>query len=67
MLSTPGSEAMRYAPAADLYVDQQAFESVFASGLPKSQSIVMSATQRPLAASALSERAPAPGWKTIPS
>ncbi|MGA9944457.1 MAG: hypothetical protein WBE79_06325 [Candidatus Cybelea sp.] len=58
---------MRYAPAADLYVDQQAFESVFASGLPKSQSIVMSATQRPLAASALSERAPAPGWKTIPS
>lgn len=51
----------------DLYVDQQAFESVFASGLPKSTSIVLSATQRPLAASALSEKAPAPAWKTIPS
>jgi pimeloyl-ACP methyl ester carboxylesterase len=52
---------------ADLYVDQPAFESIFASGLPKSQSIIMSATQRPLAASALSEKAPTPAWKSIPS
>jgi len=51
----------------DLYVDRQAFESVFASGLPQAQSIVMQATQRPLAASALSEKAPEPAWKTIPS
>jgi pimeloyl-ACP methyl ester carboxylesterase len=52
---------------ADLYVDQPAFESVFASGLPESQSIVMSATQRPLAASALSEKATTPAWKRVPS
>jgi pimeloyl-ACP methyl ester carboxylesterase len=51
----------------DLYVDQPGFESVFASGLPSSQSIVMQATQRPLALSALSEKAPTPAWKTIPS
>jgi pimeloyl-ACP methyl ester carboxylesterase len=51
----------------DLYVDQPGFETVFASGLPESQSIVMQATQRPLAASALSEKAPPPAWKSIPS
>jgi pimeloyl-ACP methyl ester carboxylesterase len=51
----------------DLYVDQPAFESVFASGLATSQSSVMQATQRPLALSALSEKAPTPAWKTIPS
>ncbi len=52
---------------ADLYVNQDAFETIFASGLPQSQSVIMEATQRPLAASALSEKAPAPAWKTIPS
>jgi pimeloyl-ACP methyl ester carboxylesterase len=52
---------------ADLYVNPQTFVSIFASGLPQSQSTVMQATQRPLAASALSEKAPTPAWKTIPS
>ena len=52
---------------ADLYVNQAPFETIFASGLPESQSIIMQATQRPLAASALSEKAPEPAWKTIPS
>ena len=51
----------------DLYVDQPGFESVFASGLPTSQASIMQATQRPLALSALSEKAPAPACKTIPS
>jgi pimeloyl-ACP methyl ester carboxylesterase len=51
----------------DLYVNQDAFESVFANGLPQSQSTVMAATQRPLALSALTEKATTPAWKTIPS
>jgi len=51
----------------DLYVDPQAFRTVFASGLPASQIPILQATQRPLAASALSEKAPAPAWKSIPS
>jgi pimeloyl-ACP methyl ester carboxylesterase len=51
----------------DLYVNADAFENVFANGLPKSQSVVMAATQRPLALGALNEKAAAPAWKTIPS
>jgi pimeloyl-ACP methyl ester carboxylesterase len=51
----------------DLFVNQDAFESVFASGLPQSQSVLMAATQRPLALSALNEKATEPAWKTIPS
>ena len=64
---TPVPFATASGKDVDLYVDEAAFESVFASGLPKSQSIIMSATQRPLAASALSEKAPMPAWKSIPS
>ncbi len=52
---------------ADLYINPQAFAAVFASGLPESRSVVLAATQRPLAASALGEKAPAPAWKSIPS
>ncbi|HEY3674979.1 MAG TPA: alpha/beta hydrolase [Candidatus Tumulicola sp.] len=51
----------------DLYVNTDAFESVFANGLPKSQSVIMAATQRPLALGALNEKATEPAWKTIPS
>jgi pimeloyl-ACP methyl ester carboxylesterase len=52
---------------ADLYVNPQAFHSVFASGLPEAQASILQATQRPLAASALSGKATAPAWKSIPS
>ena len=39
----------------------------FASGLPAREAAVIAATQRPLAASTLSEPSGTPAWKTIPS
>jgi pimeloyl-ACP methyl ester carboxylesterase len=41
--------------------------AAFASGLPPSQAAVIAATQRPLAASTLTEPSGTPAWKTIPS
>lgn len=63
------------APAgdADLYVKTQAdgpfpgFAACFANDLPASTAAVLAATQLPIAASALSDKASAPAWTTIPS
>jgi pimeloyl-ACP methyl ester carboxylesterase len=70
-LTPAGLTAVPFATATgedtDLYVNPQAFGSVFASGLPEALTPILQATQRPLAASALSEKAPAPAWKSIPS
>ncbi|MBV8148027.1 MAG: alpha/beta hydrolase [Candidatus Eremiobacteraeota bacterium] len=53
---------------ADLYIKPAAFESVFASDLPRATADAMFAAQRPFANSALSEKASgAPAWKSIPS
>jgi pimeloyl-ACP methyl ester carboxylesterase len=52
---------------ADLYVQQSAFPGCFANGLPAAKASVLAATQRPLAASALTEPSGTPAWKTIPS
>ena len=52
---------------ADLYVKQSVFPGCMANGLPASQAAVLAATQRPLAASVLSEPSGAPAWKQIPS
>ena len=51
----------------DLYVKQSVFPGCLANGLPASQAAVLAATQRPLAASVLSEASGAPAWKQIPS
>jgi pimeloyl-ACP methyl ester carboxylesterase len=52
---------------ADLYVKQSVFPDCFANGLPAAKASVLAATQRPLAASALTEPSGTPAWKSIPS
>ena len=52
---------------ADLYVKQSVFPGCFANGLPAAQARVLAATQRPLAASTLTEPSGPPAWKSIPS
>ena len=51
----------------DTYIKPNLVPSCFASGLPASQAALIAATQRPLAASTLSEPSGTPAWKTIPS
>jgi pimeloyl-ACP methyl ester carboxylesterase len=51
----------------DTYIKPSLVPGCFASGLPASQAAVIAATQRPLAASTLSEPSGPPAWKTIPS
>ena len=52
---------------ADLYVKQSVFPGCFANGLPAAEAGVLAATQRPLAASTLTEPSGTPAWKSIPS
>ena len=52
---------------ADLYVKQSVFPGCFANGLPAAEAAVLAATQRPLAASVLTEQSGPPAWKSIPS
>ncbi len=52
---------------ADTYIKPGLVPGCFASGLPASQAAVIAATQRPLAASTLTETSGTPAWKTIPS
>jgi pimeloyl-ACP methyl ester carboxylesterase len=51
----------------DLYVQASVFPGCFANGLPPAEGAVLAATQRPLAASVLTEQSGPPAWKTIPS
>ena len=51
----------------DLYVKQSVFPGCFANRLPAAKASVLAATQRPLAASALTEPSGTPAWKSIPS
>jgi pimeloyl-ACP methyl ester carboxylesterase len=51
----------------DTYIKPSLVPGCFASGLPASQAAAIAATQRPLAASTLSEPSGTPAWKTIPS
>ncbi|MFG2371205.1 esterase/lipase family protein [Streptomyces sp. NPDC048504] len=52
---------------SDLYVDPTRFRAVFAADLPASQTVVMGAEQRPVAAAAFASSATAAAWRTIPS
>ncbi|ARJ06555.1 alpha/beta hydrolase [Cnuibacter physcomitrellae] len=51
----------------DLYIEQDRFNEIFASDVPAATAVLMAATQRPIAASALADAATKAGWKTIPS
>jgi pimeloyl-ACP methyl ester carboxylesterase len=49
----------------ELYIDRDAFPAVFAADLSAPVAAVAAATQRPIAAAALEERASAAAWKTL--
>ncbi len=51
----------------DLYLQPDKFPGCFASGLSASEAALLAATQRPLAASAVTQVSGTPAWKTIPS
>ncbi|GAA3907952.1 alpha/beta fold hydrolase [Streptomyces sp. NPDC003631] len=51
----------------DLYIEPAKFHDQFAADVPEQVTALMAATQRPVAASALEEKANAVAWKTIPS
>ncbi|MER7813340.1 alpha/beta hydrolase [Streptomyces sp900116325] len=51
----------------DLYIKPDKFHDQFAADVPASQTDLMAATQRPVAAAALDEKAAAATWKSIPS
>ena len=51
----------------DLYIQQDKFPHQFAADVPADQAALMAETQRPIAQSALEEKATVAAWKTIPS
>ena len=52
---------------SDLYIRQDQFRAVFAADVPQDIADLMGATQRPIAATALEDKATKTAWKTIPS
>jgi pimeloyl-ACP methyl ester carboxylesterase len=71
MLATTVAPTSYAAPGAaggpDLYISEDGFHETFCADSPAELARVMYATQRPLAAAALSENATGAGWKTLPS
>jgi pimeloyl-ACP methyl ester carboxylesterase len=71
LLATTAVPTSYDAPGAaggpDIYVGQERFRETFCADVPVDVAAVMYATQRPLAAAALGEKATAAGWKTHPS
>ncbi|MFF4837786.1 alpha/beta fold hydrolase, partial [Streptomyces sp. NPDC001315] len=53
--------------ATDLYIQQDKFRHQFAADVPAGQAALMAAEQRPIAQSALEEKATTAAWKTKPS
>ena len=53
--------------AVELYVDEARFHEVFGGDLPETQSAVLGASQRPVAAAAFDEPNGAPAWMRLPS
>jgi pimeloyl-ACP methyl ester carboxylesterase len=51
----------------DLYIRQDRFRAVFAADVPEATTALMAATQRPITASALDDRAGKAAWTSIPS
>ena len=52
---------------ADVTIDPKYFRAVFAADLPRRQTAVMAATQRPVTGSSLAIPSAEPAWRTIPS
>jgi pimeloyl-ACP methyl ester carboxylesterase len=53
--------------AVEFAIDPDKFHDAFAADLPEEQTVVMAATQRPVAESAFSEPNGVPAWKKLPS
>ena len=53
--------------ATDLYIRQDTFRHQFAADVPADRAALMAAAQRPVAQSALEEKATSAAWRTIPS
>ncbi|MFF4397426.1 alpha/beta fold hydrolase [Streptomyces sp. NPDC001480] len=53
--------------ATDLYIQQDKFHHQFAADVPAGQATLMAAEQRPIAQSALTEKATTAAWKTKPT
>jgi len=53
--------------APEFSIDPGKLQEVFAADLPEERTAVMAATQRPVAASAFSDRSGPPAWKSLPS
>jgi pimeloyl-ACP methyl ester carboxylesterase len=51
----------------DLYIQQDKFPHQFAADVPADQAALMAQTQRPIAQTALGEKATVAAWQTIPS
>jgi pimeloyl-ACP methyl ester carboxylesterase len=51
----------------DLYIQQSKYNAQFAADVPAWKATQMAATQRPIAAAALTEPAGPPAWKNVPS
>jgi pimeloyl-ACP methyl ester carboxylesterase len=71
----PGSQitpaALNFVPSpggvTDVYIKAALFRGILANDLPASQAAELAATQRPIAASALTEASGPPAWASIPS
>jgi pimeloyl-ACP methyl ester carboxylesterase len=55
------------APAVELSIEPARFREAFAADLPEAEAAVMSASQRPIAASGFGEKSGPPAWKKLPS
>lgn len=55
------------AKGTDLYIQAKKFRQVFAADLPEASASVLAAAQRPIEASAFTDKAAEAAWKTIPS
>lgn len=53
-------------PGTDVSVNVKTFHEIFAGGIPPEEAEVLAVSQRPLAAAAFGEAAPAAAWKTKP-
>jgi pimeloyl-ACP methyl ester carboxylesterase len=55
------------APAVELSIEPSRFRETFAGDLPETETAVMAATQRPIAASGFGEKSGPPAWKKLPA
>ena len=63
----PLNAALKPDAAGFLTVDTAKVHDVFAADLPRAQTRIVAATQKPLAAAVFDQSNPGAGWKTIPS